>query len=129
MEKTGVTIRSAQDAARLFQDIFNSAERDSLMVAYLDGERRLLATKQIEARRADGEDFPQRAIIEDALRLDARGIIVASLSPGEDPSPREADLAAARTMASTLRNLGMTLHDHLIFGVGEYQSIRSLGLL
>jgi DNA repair protein RadC len=129
MDKTGVTINSAQDAARLFQDVFISAERESMMVAFLDRERRPIATKQLEARRADAEDFPLRAIIEDALRLDAHGIIVASLSPGEDPSPREADLAATRALASTSRSLGIALHDHLIFGVGEYQSMRSLGLL
>ncbi|HZG08716.1 MAG TPA: JAB domain-containing protein [Allosphingosinicella sp.] len=129
MDKTGVTISSAQDAARLFQGIFNGAERESIVVAYLDRERRLLATKQIEARRADVENFGERAIIEDALRLDAGGIIVASLSPGEDTSPRENDLALTRRLANSFRNLGLTLHDHLIFGVGEYQSMRSLGLL
>ena len=69
------------------------------------------------------------AIFEAALNHDAAGLIVAHNHPSGDPAPSRADIAATHRFAATAADLGITLHDHLIFAGAETRSFRELGLL
>jgi DNA repair protein RadC len=126
----GVIVSTARDAAELFESRFAeaSADGETLAVAFLDEGRRLIETAVIGGEGAAVE-LPVRRILEDALRLGARGIIIAHNHPSGDPEPSRDDVEATRELAETSARLGMRLHDHLIFGRGEVTSLRSLGLL
>jgi len=73
--------------------------------------------------------LPMAAIFKAALNHGAAGLIVAHNHPSGDPTPSRADIAATRRLAETAANLGLVLHDHLIFAGGECRSFRELGLL
>ena len=73
--------------------------------------------------------LPIRAIVADALRLDSAGLILAHCHPSGDPEPSAADIAATRRLSEMGAQLGLSLHDHLIFAGGECRSFRALGLL
>lgn len=124
-----MVVATARDAADLLAPLFAETEGEKLAVLHLDAGRRIIA---VDAHPATGEDeilLPMRAIFKAALNHEAAGLIVAHNHPSGDPAPSRADIAATRRLAATAANLGIVLHDHLIFAGGEWRSFRELGLL
>jgi DNA repair protein RadC len=121
-------VRTAEEAARLLAPVFEGGEGERIAVLHLDGERRLLGITE-HPGGADEAELPTRALIAEALRLGAEGLIVAHNHPSGDPAPSEMDLRATRILAEVTRRLGIALHDHLIFAGGACRSLRAMGLL
>ena len=121
-------IATARDAADLMVPLFAGREAEKVVAAHLDFEGRLIRTTEREGG-LDEAEFPIRAIVGDALRLGAAGIILAHNHPSGDLRPSAADLLATRVLAVTAASLGIHFHDHLIVGGGDCRSLRALGLL
>lgn len=129
LARGGVLIRTARDAADRLEPLFRDAADEKVAVLHLDSQRRMIAvTEEASGGRRDVE-MPLRAIIAAGLKLGSAGIVVAHNHPSGDPRPSEADIAATRRLAQTAANVGIELHDHLIFAGGEVGSFRALGLL
>ena len=122
-------IGTARDAADLLEPLFADARCEKLAVLHLDSERRMLALDEKPVESRDGMVLPMRAIIADALDLGTSGMVIAHNHPSGDPRPSPADIAATRRLAETAANLGIRLHDHLIFAGKSCRSFRALGLL
>lgn len=122
-------IHTARDAANLLVPLFDACPHEKVIAAHLDGDRRLICTIEEEGGTSEVR-LPIRAIVGDALRTGASGLIVAHNHPSGDPSPSKADLVATRELAATAGSLGIALHDHLIVGGGgDCRSLHALGLL
>jgi DNA repair protein RadC len=121
-------VGTARDAADLLQPLFAEAAGEKLAVLHLDGERRPIATEELDLEQAGGL-LPIRAIVAAALERGTKGLVIAHNHPSGDPRPSRADVDATRRLADTAANLGMRLYDHLIFAGGERLSFRELGLL
>ncbi|HYI47592.1 MAG TPA: JAB domain-containing protein [Allosphingosinicella sp.] len=124
-----MAVASARDAAELLAPLFADLDGERLAVLHLDGGRRVIA---VDSHAVTGRDtilLPMREIFRAALNHDAMGLILAHNHPSGDPAPSKADIAATHKFAETAHNLGITLHDHLIFAGGESRSFRELGLL
>jgi DNA repair protein RadC len=126
-----VIVATAQDAAALFRPCFAEAsgEVETLAVAYLDEARRLIELLVLPPEGPSHIDLPVRRIVEDALRLGARGLVVAHNHPSGDAQPSWDDVEATRELAETAARLGIRLHDHLIFAGEETASLRAMGLI
>ena len=70
-----------------------------------------------------------RALLGEALRHDATGIILAHSHPSGHCRPSGCDIAATRRLAEVARALDITLVDHLIFTTDAVYSMRAGGLL
>ncbi|WP_285711429.1 JAB domain-containing protein [Erythrobacter oryzae] len=70
-----------------------------------------------------------RALLGDALRHDAAGIILAHSHPSGHCRPSGCDIATTRRLAEIARALDITLIDHLIFTTDAVYSMRAGGLL
>ena len=77
----------------------------------------------------DTVDVPVRAVVADALALDAAGGGMAHNHPSGDATPSEADRLLTARLSRALDALGMRLFDHLIFVGDDYASFSGLGLL
>jgi len=73
--------------------------------------------------------IPMRALLGDALRHDAAGIILAHSHPSGHCRPSGCDIATTRRLAEIARALDITLIDHLIFTTDAVYSMRAGGLL
>ena len=123
-------IANAQDAAELFAPLFaDAADGERLAVAHLDEERRLIELVSVDPAAREHVDLPVRRIIEDALRLGARGLVICHNHPSGDAQPSWDDVESTRELAETAARLGIRLHDHLIFAGDDKCSLRELGLL
>lgn len=70
-----------------------------------------------------------RALLGEALRHEAAGIILAHSHPSGHCRPSGCDIATTRRLASVARALEITLIDHLIFTTDAVYSMRAGGLL
>lgn len=126
---SAMLIETARDAANLLVPLFASCAGEKVVAAHLDGDRRVIGTSEAEGE-ANSVMLPVRAIIADAMRLGATGLIVAHNHPSGDPRPSNADLDATRALACAANSLGIRLYDHLVVGsAGRCRSMRALGLI
>ncbi|MBY0345199.1 MAG: DNA repair protein [Sphingomonadales bacterium] len=70
-----------------------------------------------------------RALLGEALRLDAAGIILAHSHPSGACRPSGCDIATTRRLVDIARALDIVLIDHLIFTTDAVYSMRAGGLL
>jgi DNA repair protein RadC len=124
----GVSISTAAEAAGLLAARFGRSDAEKIAILYLDGERRLLRLSEYSGS-TDSADLPLRAIVAEALRLEAAGMVVAHNHPSGEARPSEEDVAATAVLARALRDLEIRLYDHLIFAGDDCASFRALGLL
>jgi DNA repair protein RadC len=122
-------IANARDAAELFGPCLAANEGETLAVAYLDAQRRLIEMIIIGPVAPDQVELPVRRIVEDAIRLGSSGLVLGHNHPSGDAQPSWDDVESTRMLAETASRLGIRLHDHLIFAGEERCSLRELGLL
>ena len=77
----------------------------------------------------DGCVIYVREIITRALELRAVALILVHNHPSGDPKPSQADIDATNRLASAAKQLGITIHEHLIVGSDGHTSFRAQGLL
>lgn len=70
-----------------------------------------------------------RALLGEALRLDAAGIVLAHSHPSGICRPSHCDISATRQLVMVAKSLDITLVDHLIFTTDAVYSMRAGGLL
>ena len=99
-----------------------------LRVIHFDSDRRVLAVADYSGDIAR-VIVPIRAIIGDALREGATGLLLSHNHPSGDPTPSRADIAATHLLARTAEALGIRVHDHLVIGGNRRVSFRAAGLL
>jgi len=117
-------------AKRFFAGCFAECDqaRESLWVAHLDDQARCLHLSHYRGE-ATGADFPLRAIVIEAIRLDAAGVVLAHNHPSGDARPSQDDLSATRRLASVAETIDCTILDHLVFAGDDCRSFRQMGLL
>ena len=124
-----MAIVTARDAADLLAPLFADRIGELLAIVHLDAAQGLIAVDERPAAGGEAVDLPMREIFQAALRRGAAGLILAHNHPSGDPRPSRADVEATRRFAETAENLGIRLHDHLIFAGGACRSFREMGLL
>jgi DNA repair protein RadC len=113
-------------------NLFAPLAEEALEVAafvYLGAGQHVLGMREVRSPHHDSFELPIREIVADALRLDARGVVMAHNHPSGDASPSAADREATRLLARALDPLGVRLVDHLVVTRGKVTSFRALGWL
>lgn len=110
--------------------IMHAARRsEALRVLFLDARNYLLRDELLLEGSIDEVPLYAREVLRRALELNAAGILVVHNHPSGDPTPSKGDLVSTARLARAAKELGVHLHDHLIFGAEGHSSLRSLGLL
>lgn len=129
LEDRPVRIKTAREAADLLAPLLEARGEERVAVLHLGPARELLRVAEAEVGGTNKVGLPIRAIVAEAIRLGSDGIVVAHNHPSGDASPSEVDIGSTRRLAAVTAELGITLHDHLIFGAGAVISFRLLKLL
>jgi DNA repair protein RadC len=116
-----------EDAFRVFTGL-RDQPREMAAVAFLSPERRLLGFRHL-AGLDSNVTIPVRAIVRDALVMDATLAILAHNHPAGDSTPSADDLHATQLLARGLEAVGVTLLDHLVIAQNGTTSFVALGYL
>lgn len=125
-QAVGMKIARAEDAAELFYEAVSIAGgSEGFFVLPLDGKRQTLAAPILVSLGTDAVTTVvcPREVFAEALKLDAKSIIVAHNHPSGDVTPSLQD----RELTATLKRLGeifeVKLLDHLIIGNHRFVAI------
>jgi DNA repair protein RadC len=98
-------------------------------VVFVDAQRRQLGDASIGLGGLNVLSVRMREIFGEALRLDARELILAHNHPSGHCRPSSCDTTATRRLAEVARALDIVLIDHLILTDEAVYSMRAGGLL
>ncbi len=101
---------------------------EQFRVLYLDRKNVLIADEAQSGTVNHVPVFP-REVVKRALELNASALILAHNHPSGQADPSEEDIAMTERMVAAAEALEITVHDHLIIGMGEPYSFRSNRLI
>ena len=91
---------------------------ERVRVLFLNSKNVLIANETMWEGSIDESAVYIREIMRRALDLHATAIIVVHNHPSGDPAPSQQDIRLTRDLAEAGRHLNVTLHDHIIVGLG-----------
>ncbi len=102
-------------------------EVERFHVLYLDRKNRLISDECLSVGTVDHVPVYPREVLRRALGLNATALIVVHNHPSGDPEPSSSDIAMTKEIQNGCKVMGLTLHDHIIAGVGREVSLRERG--
>jgi len=102
---------------------------EQFRILFLDRKNVLITDEVQQKGTVDHTPVYPREVMKRALDLGASALIMVHNHPSGDPTPSHADIEITNQIREAGRNLGITLHDHLVIGKGTYSSFKTMGLL
>ena len=100
-----------------------------LRILFLDKRNRIIADEVQQEGTVDHTPVYVREIVKRSLELSATAIILVHNHPSGDPTPSRADIEMTKQIVESAKNLGITVHDHIIVGKEGHASFRGLSLI
>ncbi len=102
-------------------------EVERFHVLYLDKKNRLISDECLATGTVDHVPVHPREVLKRGLELNATALILVHNHPSGDPEPSRADITMTKEINKGCKVLGLTLHDHIIVGIGREVSLRARG--
>ena len=102
---------------------------ERVRVLHLNARNMLIRDENMGDGSVDQAAIYAREVIRRAMDLGSSALILVHNHPSGSPQPSRQDLEVTRNIAEAGRQLGITVHDHIIIGSEGPASLRSMGLL
>ncbi len=102
---------------------------EQFRVLFLDKKNGLIADEVQQTGTVDHTPVYPREVIRRALELNATAVILVHNHPSGDPTPSRADIEMTRRIVDIAGPLGIEVHDHIIVGLRQNVSFRSMQLI
>ncbi|MGI9383663.1 MAG: RadC family protein [Methyloligellaceae bacterium] len=103
--------------------------KEQFRILFLDKRNHIIADEVQQEGTVDHTPVYVREVVKRALELSATAIIVVHNHPSGDPTPSRADVEMTKRIVESTKDLGITVHDHIIVGRQGHASLRELGLM
>lgn len=122
---------TAAEAASIFSPLFDGLGDEELHAIYLDRRHQLMCHRRLTVGSDRFTVVDPRQIYRPAIEVGAAAVILAHNHPSGDVTPSAQDSEVTRRVGSAGRVLGVTLLDHLVFGLGHsgWTSMREVGAM
>jgi len=124
-----IQISSPRDAANILMDEMRYLDREHFRVINLNTKNHLLAVEEVSIGSLSASIVHPREVFKAAIRHSAAGIILAHNHPSGDPAPSGEDIDVTARLVKAGELLGIEVLDHLIFGQGEFVSLKERGVI
>jgi len=104
-------------------------KNEQFHVLFLDRQNRLIADEKMQQGTIDHTPIYPREIIKRALELGSTAIILVHNHPSGDPTPSREDIEMTKKVIEAGKQLGVTLHDHLIISKTGHSSFKTMELI
>ncbi len=102
---------------------------EQFRILFLDKRNSLIADEVQGRGTVDHTPVYPREVVKRALELSATALILVHNHPSGDPSPSRADIDMTHMIINSARQLGITVHDHIIIGKDGHASLKGLKLI
>lgn len=103
--------------------------KEQFRILFLDKRNRIIAYEVQQEGTVDHTPVYVREVVKRTLELSATAIILVHNHPSGDPTPSRADIEMTQQIVESAKNLGITVHDHIIVGKEGHASFRGLSLI
>ena len=103
--------------------------KPEIRVLFLDRKNRLIRDESYDCGDAGDLSRIKQKVAHDAVMARASGAIMVSRDASSDPRPSRADVQVTVSMRDALESLCVTLHDHVICGLGRCFSMKKKALV
>ena len=114
-----------ENIVQYFKHKMESLEREELRALFLNKKNILIREKLISTGGLSSTIVYPRDVFKEALRANAAALILIHNHPSGNSRPSQDDKETTRKFIEAGKLLGVRLHDHIIFGKGEYVSLAS----
>lgn len=121
-------IRTPEDIYAVAGSDMGALEQEQLRVLLLDTKHRVLRVVTVYQGSVNSAQVRVAEVFAQAVRLNAPCLAVLHNHPSGDPAPSSADVALTAELCRAGQLLGIDVIDHLIVGLGQFRSLRRLGL-
>ena len=104
-------------------------DRECFEVVILDAKNRVISTETLFQGTLTASSVYPREVVRAALDHRAAALIFAHNHPSGDPEPSSEDTALTRELVFACRTMGITVHEHLVIGNGNYFSFADQGFI
>jgi len=127
--RKGDIIHCPQDVALLFMRELQLKRVEVVMAALLNCRNRLIRVETLSIGTVSEAFICTRELARLALGHNAAHVILAHCHPSGEPAPSRDDIETTRDLANALKNIGISLMDHIVVAGSQYTSLRQAGLM
>ncbi len=127
--ESGHVLSSWQAVIDYCQASMGREKIEQFRLLFLNNRNRLIADEIQQRGTIDHTPLYPREVVKRALELGASAVIMVHNHPSGDPTPSKADIHMTREVRDALSKIGISLHDHLIIGKGDFTSLKTNGFL
>lgn len=122
-------LNSVERSGDFFMELLSGQRREVLYQVCLDAKGKVLSYRQIAAGNVDSVILNVREIVENALHVDASGVLLGHNHPSGIALPSPEDRSMTLQVCRALETMGIQLVDHIIVADGDFVSMAASGLL
>jgi DNA repair protein RadC len=105
-----------EDIARYLQSLYVGITVERVHLLLFDNGMKLLDCVVLDEGTVNQANITPRKIVEQAIKKDASAVLLAHNHPKGVAIPSSEDIATTNFLQNSLRNMGVTLIDHVIVG-------------
>ncbi len=128
-ERTGGRniLKSTEAAGEYLKPLFAYCTDELAYALSINSAGGVIRCHELARGMSNRVEFSARQVVEIAIRDKAAYILLAHNHISDVALPSRADVAATKLIGATLRNIGVSLVDHIIVSGDEYVSMRESG--
>lgn len=108
-------LATVEEISEFVGQLISNEYVEKLVVAYLDANSKLVAQKVYSSNNSTEVVFNQQAVVADAIRLGARGMLFCHSHVDGGVVPSREDVQLTERMVIAFASLGIAVVDHVIF--------------
>lgn len=125
----GQPLLNGTQYGRYLLPYFMSARDELVYVLYLDAAANVISCHLVGHGSVNSANVPIRRIVQEALALNATGIVLAHNHPSGLAIPSGEDIDITRRLRDSLEILDLQLLDHIVVADDDFVSVRESGYL
>lgn len=122
-------ISKPKDIYDLVKDDMKYFEQEHFRVLMLNTKNILINIKDIFIGASNSSAVETRKVFKEALKYNAKSIIICHNHPSGDPSPSKEDVNISLRIKEAGEIIGIKLLDHIIIGDNRFISLKDIGVI
>ena len=121
-------IKAPTDVVSFVRNRLKDKKKEYFLAVLLDTRGQVIKTSEISIGSLDSSIVHPREVYKEAIAASAASVVFVHNHPSGDPTPSEIDIGLNKRLVEAGELLGIEVHDHIVIGNTDYDSMKSKGL-